>query len=115
VTGRDDKAYATLVCKVDADGNELAGIRLPDIAVPLATYTGWNEYKPPYPRGELADRDGSYLVFPAEKIAQRYKGHGDYVARVEAVVAELLQDRLLLPEDAERYLEKARGENRVAA
>ena len=43
--------------KVDADGNEVAGIRLPDIAAPLATYTGWNEYKAPYPTGELADRD----------------------------------------------------------
>ena len=46
-----EKTYRTLVCKVDADGNEAAGVRLPDIAVPLATYTGWNEYKPPYPDG----------------------------------------------------------------
>ena len=67
-----DAAYRTLVCRVDADGNEVAGIRLPDIAVPLATYTGWNEYKPPYPAGEIADRDGSYLAFPARaKIARR--------------------------------------------
>ena len=58
---RPTGAYRTLVCRVDADGNEAAGIRLPDIAVPLATYTGWNEYKPPYPKGELADRDGSCL------------------------------------------------------
>ena len=62
-----DKAYRTLVCKVDADGNEAAGIRLPDIAVPLATYSGWNEYKPPYPKGELADRDGSCLPFPSTR------------------------------------------------
>jgi len=110
-----DKTYRTLVSKVDADGNEVAGIRLPDIAVPLATYTGWNEYKPPYPKGELADRDGSYLVFPAAKIAERYKGHGDYLAKVEAVVAQLLKDRLILQEDADRFLEKARGETRVAA
>jgi hypothetical protein len=110
-----ERAYRTLVCKVDQDGNEVAGIRLPDIAVPLATYTGWNEYKPPYPKGELADRDGSYLVFPAEKIAQRYRSHTEYVARIEAVVGQLLKDRLLLPEDADRYLERARGETRVAA
>ena len=110
-----DKAYRTLVSKVDADGNEVAGIRLPDIAVPLATYTGWNEYKPPYPKGELADRDGSYLVFPAEKIAQRYKSRADYVARVEAAVAQLLKERLLLQEDADQYLERARGDTRVAA
>jgi hypothetical protein len=34
---RGADAYRPLVCKVDADGNEVAGIRLPDIAVPLAT------------------------------------------------------------------------------
>jgi hypothetical protein len=110
-----ERAYRTLVSRVDADGNEVAGVRLPDIAVPLAAYTGWNEYKPPYPKGELADRDGSYLVFPAEKIAQRYRNHADYAAKVEAVVAQLLKDRLLLQEDADRYLERARGETRVAA
>ena len=45
-------AYRTLVCtRRCRRGNEVAGIRLPDIAVPLATYTGWNEYKPPYPDG----------------------------------------------------------------
>ena len=69
-----DKAYRTLVCKVDADGNEVAGIRLPDIAVPLATYTGWNEYKPPYPTGELADRDGSCLPFAFDKAAREAAG-----------------------------------------
>ena len=109
-----DKAYRTLVCKVDADGNEAAGIRLPDIAVPLATYSGWNEYKPPYPKGELADRDGSCLPFPADKtarqasgdprpsIAERYASGADYVAKVQAVVAALAKDRLLLAEDAEQ-------------
>ena len=121
-----DKAYRTLVCKVDADGNEAAGIRLPDIAVPLATYSGWNEYKPPYPKGELADRDGSCLPFPADKtarqasgdprlsIAERYASGADYVAKVQAVVAALAKDRLLLAEDAEHYLERARREPRVA-
>ncbi len=38
--------FQPLVAKTDADGNEVAGIRLPEIAVPLATYTGWNLYKP---------------------------------------------------------------------
>ena len=115
------EAYRTLVCRVDADGNEAAGIRLPDIAVPRATYTGWNEYKAPYPVGELADRDGSYLVFAADKatreaagdprpsIAERYADRADYVSKVETVVAALRRDRLLLPEDAERYLERAKN------
>ena len=121
-----DKAYRTLVCKVDADGNEAAGVRLPDIAVPLATYSGWNEYKPPYPKGELADRDGSCLPFAIDKatgqaagdprpsIAERYKSGADYLAKVQAAVTALMNDRLLLAEDAERYLERARREPRVA-
>jgi Alpha/beta hydrolase domain len=120
------KAYRTLVCKVDADGNEAGGVRLPDIAVPLATYTGWNEYKPPYPAGELADRDGSCLPLsidraarqttgdPRPSIAERYKSAADYVAKVQEVVSALIKDRLLLAEDAERYIERARNEPRVA-
>jgi hypothetical protein len=121
-----DKAYRTLVCKVDADGNEAAGVRLPDIAVPLATYSGWNEYKPPYPAGELADRDGSCLPFAVDKaarraagdprpsIAERYKSGADYVAKVQAVVSALQKDRLLLAEDAKSYIERAHREPRVA-
>jgi hypothetical protein len=124
--GREDRLYRTLVSKVDADGNEAAGIRLPDIAVPLATYTGWNEYKPPYPKGEMADRDGSCLPFAVDKaareasgdprpsIAERYRSGADYVARVKAVVETLMAERLLLDEDAERYLDRAAREPRVA-
>src|SRR5262249_46423891 len=46
-TRTPDKVYTTLVPQVDADGNEMAGVRLPAIAVPLATYTGWNLYNIP--------------------------------------------------------------------
>ncbi|MEI6202471.1 MAG: alpha/beta hydrolase domain-containing protein [Enhydrobacter sp.] len=107
-------AYRTLVSKVDADGNEVAGIRLPDIAVPLAAYTGWNEYKPPYPRGELADRDGSYFAFAPEKIAARYGNRAGYVAKVRDTVEQLKKDRFLLQEDADRYIERAQKDERVA-
>jgi hypothetical protein len=48
----------------------IAGVRLPDIAVPRATYTGWNVYKAPFPEGELCDRDGSYAPLP-ESEAER--------------------------------------------
>jgi hypothetical protein len=125
-TNEVGKGYRTLVCKVDADGNEATGVRLPDIAVPLATYTGWNEYKPPYPADELADRDGSCLPFPIDKaareasgdprpsVAERYKSGADYVAKVQQVVAALQKDRLLLQEDADRYIDRAAKEPRVA-
>ena len=113
------KAYTTLVSRVDQDGNEVAGIRLPDIAVPLATYTGWNLYKTPFTEGELCDRDGSYLAFaktraereakgdPRPSLEERYAGQGDYVNKVVKAASELVRARLLLPEDAEAYAQAA--------
>ena len=107
------QAYVTLVPQVDADGNERAGIRLPDIAVPRGTFTGWNLYKAPYPDGELADREGSFLAFaateadsgddPRASLEVRYPGT-TYADAVRRVVSALQTDRLLLPEDAERFL-----------
>jgi alpha/beta hydrolase family protein len=106
---RPERGYVALVPQVDADGNERAGIRLPDIAVPLGTFTGWNLYAPPYPEGELADRDGSFLAFAATEaeragdkrpsVAARYPGDARPVA-VRAVVEALLRERLVLAEDA---------------
>jgi hypothetical protein len=113
------KAYRTLVPAVDGDGNETSGIRLPDIAVPLATYTGWNLYAPPFPAGEVCDRDGSYLPLaktaaerqkigdPRKSIQERYKDKADYMAKVKAAAADLVAARLLLKEDADRYEQAA--------
>jgi hypothetical protein len=112
-------AYTPLVSQVDGDGNETAGIRLPAIAVPLATHTGWNLYKAPYPEGELCDREGSYVPLAktkAERLAngdsrpsleERYSNHEAYVQRVKEVVRELQDARLLLPEDAARFVDEA--------
>jgi hypothetical protein len=116
------KNYAVLVPKVDRDGNEVAGIRLPDIAAPLATWTGWNFYKAPFPDGELCDRDGMMLAFPATKaererlqdprrsVEERYGTHARYVAAVEKATAALAKDRLLLPMDAKAFVGDAKGE-----
>ncbi len=115
---RLDNFYGTRVCAVDADGNEVAGIRLPSIAVPLATYTGWNVYKAQ--PGELADRDGSLIPFartkrereaardPRPSLEERCASRDAYVALVEAAAAGLVVDRLLLPSDAATYVEAAR-------
>jgi hypothetical protein len=116
-------AYTPLVPQVDGDGNEVDGIRLPPIAVPLATYTGWNLYKAPYPEGEFCDREGSYVPFArtkAERLArgdprpaleERYGNHEAYVHRIKEVVRELQEARLLLPEDAARFVDEAAGCN----
>ncbi len=113
-------APRVLVPSVDADGNEVAGILLPDVAVPLGTHTGWNLYRAPYPEGELCDRDGSFLPFartradrervgdPRPSLQERYGTAGRYVELIRAAAQSLVAERLLLPEDAERYVEQAR-------
>lgn len=115
------KVYGARVPQVDADGNETTGIRLPDIAVPLATYTGWNLYKTPFPEGELCDRDGSYMplaVTRAERVArndprpsleERYGTHTAYVQKVMEAAQKLVAERLMLQEDAERLVERAKS------
>ena len=116
------KPYRAYVTQVDADGNEIAGIRLTDIAVPLATYTGWNYYKAPFPEGELCDRDGSYQPFaatraereaandPRRSLEERYGNHAAYVKQVESAAARLVAARVLLAEDAERMIARAKSE-----
>jgi hypothetical protein len=74
--------YASLVPQVDEDGNEVAGIRLPPIAVPLGTYAGWNLYPADFAEGELCDRDGSFIAFAATE-AER-EAAGDPRASLEA-------------------------------
>ena len=114
--------YGARVPQVDADGNEIAGIRLPPIAAPIATYTGWNLYQAPYPEGELCDREGSYLPFAASRadrqaagdprpsLEERYASRAAYVKQVEAASQALVDARLLLPEDAARYIDEAGGD-----
>ena len=116
------RSYGTRVAAVDADGNETAGIRLPPIAVPLATYTGWNLYaRLP---SELCDRDGSYIPFartkadaaasgdPRPSVEERYGSRADYVAKVRAAADQLVRDRLLLPADAAAYVRAAEASDR---
>jgi len=114
--------YGTRVAAVDADGNEIAGIRLPDIAAPLATYTGWNVYNAQ--PGELCDRDGSSLPFAKTKaereaagdsrlsLEERYGSREAYAAKVKAAADALVAERLLLPADAARYGAAAQASDR---
>ena len=114
---RIDNVYGARVCAVDADGNEIAGIRLPPIAVPLGTHTGWNVYRAQ--PGELADRDGSLIPFartktereaagdPRPSLEERHGSREAYVAKIEAAAAALVAERLLLPADAAAYVTAA--------
>jgi hypothetical protein len=115
---RLDSFYGTRVCAVDTDGNEVAGVRLPPIAVPLGTYAGWNVYRAQ--PCELCDRDGSLIPFartrteretagdPRLSLEERYGNRENYIARLEAAAAALVNDRFLLRTDAEAYVRAAK-------
>lgn len=115
-TGR---AYPTLVPRVNEDGIDVAGVRLPDVAVPLGTYTGWNLMRD-VARDECSAM-GSFIPFTrsrAERIAagdprlsleERYRTHNNYVKEVEAAAARLVSERLLLAEDAAAYVDAAKS------
>jgi hypothetical protein len=118
----DGAEYPVLVPAVDADGNEVAGIRLPHLAAPLATYTGWSIRARGFSPGVLADLQGSYLPFPwtrAERAAtgdprpaveERYADADDYVRATAEAVKRLVAEGFLLEEDAERFVAAARGQ-----
>lgn len=114
-------AYTVLVPKVDADGNDLAGIRLPAVEVPIGTYTGWNLRPRGLAEGELAGLLGSFIPFaktkserrkagdPRLSIEERYKDRNEYVRRISRAARILVEERYLLPEDAERMIAEARN------
>ncbi|MFZ4406914.1 MAG: alpha/beta hydrolase domain-containing protein [Paracraurococcus sp.] len=115
-----EEAWRPLVPAIDADGNERAGVRLPDIAVPRGTHTGWNLYAAAGLQDELCDREGSFIPFapdaaarqaagdPRPSLAERYPGQAAYVAAVRVAAEVLAAERLLLPADAEAYVAAAR-------
>jgi hypothetical protein len=107
-------AYGSVVSAVDEDGNEVAGLRLPQIAVPLATHTGWNLRHPdiggaeqmlvfagatlPLPRTR---RERQALGDPRPSIEERYASRDDYLARVRRAGEDLARQRYLLADDVE--------------
>ncbi|HEX2225668.1 MAG TPA: alpha/beta hydrolase domain-containing protein [Candidatus Binatia bacterium] len=113
-------AYIVLVPKVDSDGNDIAGIRLPAIQAPLGTYTGWNLRPRGLAQGELAGLLGSYVPFsrtaaerrknadPRLSIEERYRDRVDYVQQVSRAARMLVEQRYLLAEDAERIIREAK-------
>ena len=115
--------FPVLVPQVDADGNEKDGVRLPEITVPLATYTGWNLRDPsigapeqrlafevsciPFPKS-AADREKS--GDPRKSVAERYSSRDDYLAHYTAALDDLIKQRWILPEDRDPMLHRAEQE-----
>jgi hypothetical protein len=115
----DPSAYRVLVPQVDADGNDLAGVRSTAIAAPLATFTGWNLGRPGRWPDRLCSLQGSYAPFartkaereaagdPRPSLEERYGDHAGYVRAVRAAAERLVGERLLLADDAARLVEEA--------
>jgi hypothetical protein len=106
------KPFPVLVPQVDADGNESDGVRLPEIAVPLGTYAGWNLRDPLIgaPDQRVAF-EASYIPFartaserhkardPRKSIEERYGSREDYLDRYGHALDDLVEQRFILPED----------------
>jgi hypothetical protein len=115
--------YTVLVPQVDQDGNERTGVQLPELQVPLATYTGWNlrDASLGMP-GYTIPFVGSYIPFPrtAEErkrsgdprlsIAERYRGEDEYMRLYRGAAERLVKDRFLLPQDLPAVLEFGKKE-----
>jgi hypothetical protein len=112
--------YEVYVPKTDSDGNDIAGIRTPDVAVPVATYTGWALRAETDPLdADGCDASGQKLLFAASKtarlaagdprpsLAERYPDHATYVNLVAAAARHLEQERLLLDQDVQAYIAAA--------
>jgi hypothetical protein len=110
--------YPSYVPRTDADGNDLAGVRLVDVTVPLATYTGWALRAGPH-ANDGCEASGQMIRFPATAAArlasgdprlsveERYPTHEFYARRVVNAIKAMVHQRLLLCEDAETELTRA--------
>ena len=114
------EAYPAFVSKLDADGNEVAGVRMPDVSVPIATHTGFA------PRHDSNGGDGQILEYmgssvpfaqteairdktadPRPSIEARYADRDDYLAKISDAAKGLVAERHLLTEDIETCVELA--------
>ena len=112
--------YRVLVPQVNGDGNDVAGIRLPEVAVPLGTFTGWNVTNPQLSELRyLSGLIGGFEPFAMTKaqrlasgdsrlsIAERYSGRQDYLGKIRRAADDLVRQRFLRAEDVPAVLQAA--------
>lgn len=107
---RNGPIYPSYVPKTDADGNDIAGVRLPDVTVPLATYTGWGLRAGPQ-ANDGCEAAGQYIPFaktkaeriasgdPRPSIEERYASFSAYSSAIEKALDDMIARRLMLPQD----------------
>ena len=104
--------YPSFVPKTDSDGNDIAGIRLPELTVPLATYTGWGLRSGVW-ANDGCESSGQYIPFqktqagreaagdPRPSVQERYHSYSQYRGEVIHAVDELVRDRFMLCDDTQ--------------
>jgi hypothetical protein len=113
------KPFPVFVPQVDKDGNDLGGVRLPQLEVPLATYTGWNLREPETGMpNERVNFLGSWLPLPKTRsendsrtsIAERYSSREEYLKKFTEVANKLVDERFLLKEDVDALVKRGSDE-----
>ncbi len=125
---KEGGTYPSLASALDADGNETAGIRLPDLDAPVGTHTGWNPRDPETGAPEqLIPMQGFTLFFPPTKNAreaagddrlsleERYVSKDDYLKQVRELAIKLAGSNYLLPEDIDLVVESCAARYDAAA
>jgi hypothetical protein len=104
--------YPSYVPKTDDDGNDIAGIRLPELVVPLATYTGWGLRSGVW-ANDGCEASGQYIPFaatqaaraaagdPRRSVQERYPSFGLYRSQVILAVDNLVRNRFLICDDTQ--------------
>ena len=117
--------YPILVPKPDADGLDIPGIRPMQIRVPLGTSTGWNVRAAGHREPTLCGLTGSFIPFartkaertasgnPRPSLEERYTDRNGLVSAVERAARELVEQRFLLQEDADRFVAAAKASDVV--
>jgi Alpha/beta hydrolase domain len=116
-------SFPVLVPQVDSDGNEREGVRLPEITVPLATYSSWNLRDPSIGApDQRVSFEGSYVPFPrtrAERektgdprksIAERYPNGDTYMTLYTKAIDDLVKQRWILAEDRDAMVHRGEQE-----
>jgi Alpha/beta hydrolase domain len=121
VVGRP--SYPIFVSKVDDDGNEIAGVRLPGVEAPIATTTGWGLRAAATGGNDGCEANGQFIPFqttkaqrqaigdPRKSLEERYKNHAGYVKEVRKAAEKLEKQGFLLAEDVQRYIDEAEASN----
>ncbi len=114
------KPFPMLVSQVDRDGNEVAGLKMPEVAAPLATYTGWNLFNgKDGPADEISSMQGSFIPFartraerekagdPRLSIEERYQGREEFLGKIAAAARKLVEQGYLLEQDVPGIVKQA--------